>query len=156
MSNVAPHDALRHARERASLDAKDIASKLGMTFNEYIDLERHPDEASTNSPFSVVRRLASLLQIDLSDLLGESDDSDVAVSIGDVPEDQELHLQLKSFREIRGLSIEQVADAIGFEVEAVRRAETLKGSAGELPYRVLMEWAAAIEMPASRLISCTL
>ena len=105
----------QQARERLDLSLADVAGQLGVVTSEYWDIEFHHDEAF--SCFSIVelRKIATILATPLETLLFGSDFGKPTERISPAVVVERLHALAAS----EGLTIEQLGDRIGWELESV-------------------------------------
>lgn len=147
------NELIRKSRERLGLVQADVAQQSGLSVYAYSDIEQHPDEIFTNVSLAKVRCICALLNIDLSDLLAEIG-GNVRTPLVDLPADEEIPrtLIIRRYREKRNASLSDVANVIGFQAEAVSRAESDENFLEGLPICVLNDWAAYLGLPLDRML----
>lgn len=134
-------DVLRKEREQRDLTLADTATRLGVTEEEYRDIEAGTSPAETWGPR--LAQIAIELETPTSRLLAESGKS-ADTRTGNAGE------LIRGHRERRGKTFEQLAEALGVEADEYRRIE-----AGESPIEkygpLLLGFAELIEQPVFNL-----
>ncbi len=141
-------ELISSAREKLGLTQAEVARQCGLNSNEYRDIESYKEEILTNVSLAKMKDICSVLKLDISSLLATLDLKDQLAS--DVPShDRALprHLLIKKYREKRSASQSDVADAIGYEDEAVRLGETDEKFLDTLPINVINDWSKYIGLP---------
>jgi transcriptional regulator with XRE-family HTH domain len=147
------NELIRASRERLKLSKAEVAERSGFSAHEYSDIEQHPDEIMTNVSLGKVKIVCAVLELEVSSLLAAADLGASTVPV-DVSQDESLpkELLIKRYREKRNASTSDVADAIGFEEEAVCRAESDNDFLETLPISVLSDWSKYIGLPLVRML----
>lgn len=113
---------IRGQREVKRLSQNSLAYSLGLSIHEYCDIEDHEDELVTNVRLSTAKALCQLLDLDILDVLGIS----CTFCSGD-SEDPRWQLSrdilFRRARDEAGVSLAYIAEAIGYEVDAVAECE---------------------------------
>lgn len=103
---------IRAFRVRAGKSAVEVAAQLGLNDAWYDDLERYDDELASTLTLFQAMGLASLLGVHLRDLAGDGESAAESLSVLDLPARIHAHVGRE------GISIEQFADQIGWELGA--------------------------------------
>ncbi|HXU46679.1 MAG TPA: hypothetical protein VN783_14220 [Thermoanaerobaculia bacterium] len=139
--NVKLGEVLRKERERKKFSLEDTAEKLGLSSEEYGEVEVGNSPAEAAGP--LLANVAIQLETPTSRLLAESGKS------ADCKPGQAATL-IKGHRERRGKTVEQMAEGIGIPVE-----DYLKIEAGESDIEVwgprFLRFAELIEQPVFNL-----
>lgn len=108
-------ERIRAARSRAGLSDADIAHRLGMTVESYDDLELRGDEAFTVVSLRDLEALGRIVGVQPSVLLlgPEAETHRRAITFGDIA------ARLAQRVSEGGLTLEQLADSIGWDVKDV-------------------------------------
>lgn len=134
-------EVLSKERERKGLQRDLIAAELGLSSEEYAELEEGASEAERWGP--LLARIAIALSTPTSRLLAPSGRA------GDVVEDDVAGL-IRARREQRGLSAAELAEQLEVsvgEVEAIEAGETALPRCG----RLLLRFAEIIDQPVFNL-----
>jgi transcriptional regulator with XRE-family HTH domain len=121
---VSVNDTIRDTRLRLGLTKDEVAARVGLSRNEYLDLELHDHEAFDVVRLRNMKEIAEVLQLDVLDLFG------FECAFCERPElaAPGLHLSradvLRHSREAVGLSQDDLADRIGFETLVVAQMES--------------------------------
>jgi transcriptional regulator with XRE-family HTH domain len=136
--------------QRLSLGKSDIeiAKRTGLNIHEYGDVEQHADEFTTALPLHAARKLCSVLELDMLHLIGSGMSG-------------EAHRKTETFRgalirERRmalGLSVNDMAEHIGFSDDTVNSIETTPKFLDSLPIRVVLEVADLLSLPADIMLA---
>ena len=147
------HELIRKAREQLGLSHKQVAERSGLTPATYRDVEQHADDVFTAIELANVRRMCATLGLDIEMLVSDPALKPFALSTDAIPDCGEArHVLIKRYRESRNVSVAEVADAIGFDEEAVRRAEMSDDYLETLPIAVLNKWAQYIRLPLTKML----
>jgi transcriptional regulator with XRE-family HTH domain len=147
------HEVIREARKRAGISQEEVASRIGLTFMEYSDVEDHADEFIMVLAVSEARRLCSELGLRLVDVvalepLEANLSSELPQDLSTLPK----HVLVRTQRRSLGMSLEEVAFAIGFDVAAVELAENDEHYLDTLPIAVVAELSKKLCLPLSKLL----
>ena len=147
------HERVRQARERAGLSQAEAAARCGMSIDAYRDVEAHADEFISAISLTTAKAICAALGLAVTDLvmlepLGAHLRPTLSADFLGFPR----RTVVKRAREALGLSISEVATAIGFEEVAIERAETDDDHLDTLPIQVLAELAARLQLPLYILI----
>jgi transcriptional regulator with XRE-family HTH domain len=109
---------LKTRRQELGLKEADIARLTGLSWNEYFDIELHPDEIFTVTKLYQVKKICEVLNLDFFELFemkcifcedGKKYDNIYSIPVNEL---------IKKRREEMGISREELGDRIGFyEVE---------------------------------------
>ena len=150
------HELIRQARERAGLSAEEVAARVGLSAPEYIDVETHPDEFIEVIAVSEARALCDELGLQLAEVVaGEPLEANLSTKPHAdrtmVPRD----VRIRQKREALGISVAELAFAIGFEDVAVENIEADEQYLDSLPIAVVAELAWKLSLPLTCLILAT-
>jgi hypothetical protein len=124
---------LARARRASGRDPGELASKLGITFESYRDLEWFDDEIITTLSWSQLLRLADLVQLELRSFFALRSEDELSLD--------ELAAMLKEEQGKRGLTLPALEDAVGWEIaSALDEPEQLN----ELPPFALADLASFV------------
>jgi transcriptional regulator with XRE-family HTH domain len=149
------HEVIRKAREQAGLSDTDIAARSGLSLYEYGDIETYADEFTTAISLAAAKAICRAVHLHLSDVIALEplgrDAGHLAVpsDLAGLPR----NVLLRKRREALGLSLNQLADAIGFEDIVIERAEANSDLLETLPIRVVADLAASLQLPLRSLIA---
>jgi transcriptional regulator with XRE-family HTH domain len=148
MSQLRAYQLIRQARERAGMSAAEFASRVGLTSPEYFDVEAHPDEFITVIAMGEARALCKELDLRLVDVVA-SEPLDADFSLGQESTRGTLPRSafLRQRRESLGISIAELAFAIGFEEVTVEEIERDERHLDSLPIAVVAEISRKLELP---------
>ena len=126
----------------------EIATLAGLSIYEYGDVEQHADEFVTALPLHAARKLCSILELDL-------------LHVVDCGMAGDAHQKIETFRgafvrEKRlalGLSVNNVAEHIGFSDETVNSIETTPAFLDSLPIQVVLEVADLLSLSADIMLA---
>lgn len=144
-------DLIRARRTAGGLSQAEMAARCGMTVSAYADIEQHADEVYTAVPVGAVKQLCAALGIGIDEIVK------CGPFAGDWRglEQQRLTHEVATLRAQRlaaGLSIADVAEAIGFEESVVLSGEVDRAYLDSLPVDVLAAWAKAIGVGVDALL----
>ncbi|HYG64667.1 MAG TPA: helix-turn-helix domain-containing protein [Thermoanaerobaculia bacterium] len=134
-------DVLKKERERKKLSFEDTASKLGLSEDEYREMEAGSSPAEKWGP--LLAKVAIKLETPTSRLLADSGKS------ADTKQGQAAEL-IRKHRERRGKTVEQMAE--GLEISKEEYEEIENGQSGIEKYGpLLLHFAELIEQPVFNL-----
>ncbi len=117
------HEKITKRRNELGISVRDAARGIGVSLEEYNDIEGHADEISTVTHLSEVKQLCALLKCEFLDLFGMRCD----FCTKSLRSDEELLLPrnelIRRRRELRGLSAFELADRLGCSEVAVEEME---------------------------------
>jgi transcriptional regulator with XRE-family HTH domain len=152
---VRAYEVIKKAREQAGMSDTEAAARSSLSVYEYGDVEAHEEEFTTAIPLSAARAICKTLRLKLAELLSLEPLSSVDLR-SDLPADLAglpRNVVLRKRRESLGLSVTDVADAIGFEDVAIEQAEADNGHLDTLPVSVVAELAERLQLPLGSLIA---
>ncbi|MEO8326333.1 MAG: hypothetical protein ABI618_10815 [Nitrospirota bacterium] len=139
------NEKIKQARLSCGLSDVELASDLEITISEYMDIEFHEDELASVVDLHVVRQLCQILHLDAYDLLG--------IPKGDTcPTDQKRNELIISKMENLGISNEELADQIGFEVVAIEEMRADPDFFETWTVDLIKELAGALQLPIQSLL----
>src|SRR5207237_1390934 len=142
------HQLIRQARKRAGLSQDEAAGRVGLSFNNYFDVELYDDEFVTVLAVSQARVLCRQLGLRLAEVLAsEPLEADLSSQLPPDLAGLPRHALLRKRRESLGMSIEEVAFAIGFEEVAVDYIETDDNYLDTLSITVVAEPSIKLNLP---------
>jgi transcriptional regulator with XRE-family HTH domain len=121
-----PNQMIRNQRLSLGMSEQKLADIAGMSIFEYGDIESHPDEFKMTISISQAKKICSILELDLCELIG-IEKMHKSMDILD------LGLCISNARKALGLSILELADSLGFDKSIVLELESNSKSLGELP-----------------------
>jgi len=130
----------------------EVATAVGMSIHEYSDIEQHADEFFTVTHLSEIRKLATLLGLEIADLVGlqcafcvdgEAYSSDFLLDRSEI---------ICKSRESKGMQVDELADRIGFDRIAVEQMEKDKGFLEAWSIELISKLASVIEVPLQILL----
>jgi len=124
-------ETIRAHRVRSGKSAQQVASDLGVNDAWYADLERYDDELASTLTLFQAKHLATILGVQLSDLLVENENSGRKLGLLDLPSIISKHIELE------GLSMEEFENLIGWEVKGF--LDSPVASAAEMPIAFLRD-----------------
>jgi len=143
---------IRQRREQLGLSAAEVAKRSRLTTNEYFDLEQHLDEAYSVVALYYIKKIASILSIDMFDLLrlkcSFCDDApifsdDFCMSIDEL---------VRRRREMKDLSPEDLGDLLGYEGFEIKNVETYPAHLQSWAIDDILALASQLEIPAQVLL----
>lgn len=153
MSRLRAHELIRQARERAGKSASEVAARIGLTPPEYFDVEAHPDEFIEVIAMAEAKALCKELGLRLLDVMSaEPLDADLSGAQGPIQGALSRSGFLRQRRESLGISIGELAFAIGFEEATIEEIERNEGHLDSLPIAVVAEISRKLNLPLLRLI----
>ena len=138
------NETIKQARIACGLNDRELADHLGITISEYMDIEFHEDELASVVDLHVVRQLCQILQLDAYDLLRIPEDN--------CSTDQKRNELIISQMNKLGISNEDLADRIGFEVVAVEEMQADPDFLEKWTYNLIKELAKVLELPIQCLL----
>lgn len=135
---------IKQGRLNCGLSDVALARRLGISIYEYGDIESYDDELASVVDLHVVRQLCQILDIDPFDLLGISKDNAYA----DQKRNELIISQMKNL----GISNEELADTIGFEVVAIEEMRTDPDFLETWTVDLIKELAGALQLPIQSLL----
>ncbi len=139
------NEGIKQARLTCGLSDVDVSRRLGITIYEYGDIEFYEDELGSVVDLYVVRNVCPILHIDPFDLL-------------EIPKEDSYPTDLKRNEIIisqmgnLGISNEELADAIGFDVVAVEEMRADPDFLEKWTFDLIKELAEALELPIQFLL----
>ena len=137
-------EVLRTARTRRAIPAAEMASRVGLTLEEYAPLEA--DATSLERSAMTLADLAVHLKIPLSRLVSPTGRADGAAQTAG-----QCGRLVQARRETLGLDLDQLAALVGTTVTALREIES-GASAVERDGPTLLRCAEAVEEPVFNLV----
>jgi ribosome-binding protein aMBF1 (putative translation factor) len=141
---VSYEKAIRERRIRLGLADTSVAEKVGLTIDQYDDVEQHADEFLTNISMLCARRICAVLGFQLRALL---------LLPPQQPRKQPRSSIVKEAREAKGLSTLAVAELIGFEEHVIRSSEEKEEHLDFLPVGVIFELEKALGLEKGALVA---
>ncbi|GJL67547.1 MAG: hypothetical protein NPIRA06_01820 [Nitrospirales bacterium] len=135
---------IKQGRLDCGLSDVELARRLGISIYEYGDIEFHDDELTSVVDLHVVRQLCQMLNIDPFDLLEISKDNAYA----DQKRNELIISQMKNL----GISNEELADTIGFEVVAIEEMRDDPDFLEKWTFDLIKELAGALQLPIQSLL----
>ena len=136
---------IKQARMACGLTDVELARRLGITIYQYGDIEFHEDELASVVKLSVVRRLCEILKLNAYDLLEiPKDDA--------CPTDQRRNELIIAQMKNLGISNEELADSIGFEVVAIEEMRADPDFLETWTFDLIKELAEALRLPIQSLL----
>jgi transcriptional regulator with XRE-family HTH domain len=135
------------------MSVEELAARVGLTVSEYSDVEAHPDEFIEVIATAEARALCNELRLRLVDLVGvEMSDTDLFAGQqwGQVASSRSTLLRHR--RESLGVSIAEMAFAIGFDEAAVEQIERDELYLDSLPIAVVAEVSKKLNLPLANLL----
>ena len=141
------HRLIKQRREQLGIGQGEIAERIGVSFYEYVDVERYDDEITQVLPLKHVRSLATVLGFELGTLLGVG-------SLAGKPSasSKPRHTILAEARNRLGMSVEKMADDIGYDERFVHCLETDDQTLETCPYDVLKTVAECLKLNPADLL----
>lgn len=133
-------EALRNARKKLELTEEACARACGLSDSCYADVELDDAEFFMNISLGTARRICRLLHLDLMALTSQYLGSDI------------LPMPHGELRLARGMTDEELADAIGFEVITVRELEQTPDHVETLPINVVVTTAIVLDLDPGQLL----
>jgi transcriptional regulator with XRE-family HTH domain len=126
-------ETIRAHRVRAGKSAQQVAAELGINDAWYADLEMYDDELASTLTLFQAKHLATILGVQLSELLVENEHSGRRIGLLDLPSIIRKHI------EVEALSMEEFEDLIGWDIKGF--LDSPVASAAELPIMFLRDLA---------------
>ena len=139
------NDLIRYRREAMDLAAEDVARLAGLSVHEYDDIEQFPEELGSTVSLSTVKRLCSVLRLDICALLSLPPLS--AEVDGNFGKFEPQALRLK-----RGMSIQEVAERVGFDEQTIKAIEIDPESINTMPAFFLIEYSKVLVVPINAML----
>lgn len=136
-------EAIRHRRLELGLDLATVARQCGLSVYEYGDLEQHADEFETAISTRAARIVCHALGLNFRTFIGLPSDP---------AEQAEPAALVRIARQREGMSQDQLADRIGFDVSTVRDLENGNSLPDALPLSVLYDLEAALRIERGVLV----
>jgi transcriptional regulator with XRE-family HTH domain len=148
------HEVIQKAREQAGMSDTEVAARSGLSIYEYGDVEAYDDEFTTAIPLRAAKAICGALHLNLTELLALEPlaGADLRSAFPADLVGLSRNVVLRKRRESLGLSIPEVADAIGFEDIAIEQAEADCGHLESLPIQVIAGLAVRLKLPLGNLI----
>jgi transcriptional regulator with XRE-family HTH domain len=117
------NETIKERRESLGRSMDEVAAEIGLTWNEYWDVEAHADEIETAVALMHVKSLCRVLGFHFFDLFAIQcpfcHDATLVSTEYSLPRNQ----LIRQKREEKKLSISELADRLGFYDEAVEKME---------------------------------
>nr|BAJ06882.1 hypothetical protein [uncultured bacterium] len=108
-------DRLSLLGKNKNLEAKDVAERIGINENWYRDVESYHDEFTTNISIKQAVELTKILETSVLALLSENNKNSKANNINP----KEIIEGIKQFQEKSKISLEELENKIGWEIEPI-------------------------------------
>ena len=144
-SNMNANDRIRESREALGLSEGEAARRAGLSTAEYRDVEAYADEAFRVVHLGRLRALCKALGLDPLGLFGRPTGTDE-------PRRGTRSEVVRSRRTALGLTQEQLADRIGFELSAIVDMEQDADFLDGWPVELVLELAEILGVPPRALI----
>lgn len=146
------NELLRAHRAKLGLTEAEVARRAGLSLDEYRDAEQHEDEMLEVLHLRNVRLLCTALDLDPLDLLGVACAFCAGADAGLVPGGAR-HEIVHSRRRALGLSQEDLAERVGFEVGVVADIERDPDYLENWSVELVLSLAHALGVPPQVLLS---
>lgn len=147
MTSVA--STIRERRIASGLSEEAVARTIGLSVSAYMDVEHHEDELETLTPLSSVRALCALFGLDMFGLFGIPSTEAEALPSRHVSR----HELVRESRRTLGLSRQDLADAIGYDVQEVVDLESEDDTLEMWRVADILELARILVVPPQLLLS---
>jgi DNA-binding XRE family transcriptional regulator len=146
------HEIIKASRVRLGLTEDEVSKRAGISWNEYFDIELNPKEALEVARLGQVKRVCEVLGLDVLDLFdiscaycGPNTDNPCG--------EQGSRSRLISRRRTElGMSVEGLADRIGFDPAAIRDMEMDPMYLDRWPVELVLELSGVLDIPPQRLL----
>ncbi|HSN11214.1 MAG TPA: helix-turn-helix domain-containing protein [Propionibacteriaceae bacterium] len=139
------NDRIRETREAHGLSEAEVARRAGLSTAEYRDIEAYPDEPFRVVQLGKLRSLCAVLGVDPLELFGRPPGTEA-------PRSEARNELVRARRTALGLSQEQVADRIGFELSAIVDMENDAAFLDRWPMELVIEMAEILDLPPRVLV----
>jgi len=126
------HRLIEQRREQLGLGVGELARRIGVSLNEYYDVESYETELTMVLPLKNARSLAAVLGFELGTLLGAGPPGGAQKT-----NSKPRHVILVEARQRLGVSTSTMAEDIGFEEIFVHSIENNSEALDTYPYEVL-------------------
>lgn len=134
---------VRSRQAELGLSDDEVMRRTSLSFNELYDIQRYPDELANAVRLSKVKALFSVLRLDL------------AQAVGDDSADSGQPPNIRGSREEAGLSVEELADAVGYEPSLIYEIEADPTVLDQYPLELMVDLARAIGTSVKSLVRAT-
>jgi len=138
------NQTIRQRRIELGLTERDVADSCGITIDAYCDVELYADELNACLELKDVRRLSGVLELGLFALFG-LDDAAAGTS--------NRNCVIAKQRLLLGMSVEQLAEQLGFEAHAVEEMERDPDFLESWSVKLVERLSAALKIPLEVLLS---
>jgi DNA-binding XRE family transcriptional regulator len=132
-----------------------VAQAIGVSSSAYFDIELHDDELERLVPLSSVKALCAILGLDILELFH----LDTACRPANEEEARRWRLPrrqlVREARERAGLSVEELADAIGYEVKEALELESREDALESWRIAEIVGLATILNVPPQLLLGTT-
>lgn len=142
-----PNEFLRSRRESLGLTDGDVAARAGMTIHEYGDIEQHEKESTDVVSLRQLRRVLSVLESSIPLFLG-------SIEIAPPASTQEIQYfyasradLIKKSREAMGIAPKDLAETLGYDVDAINALENDPTFLDEWPLELIGRLAQELRLP---------
>lgn len=143
---------IRKRRTELRLSDIVVAEKCGLSIHEYSDVEQHADEIMTAVPLKKVKQICDILSINLLDLL----EIQCEYCLGKESYDSEHSLPLNRLisvtRTSMGISKDELADRLGFFIDAVDEMEEDENYLENWPIDIITNLSNELNLPIQILL----
>ncbi len=147
------NEKIRLRREELGLTEAEVARHAGLSRSEYYDVEAYADEAFSVVELGNLRALCEALQMDPLALFDLGNSAGVVGDEAPGMKPLERNDLVRARRGALGMSEEQLADRIGFEVVAVNEMERNPAFLDGWPMQLIVELAAILGVPPRLLVN---
>ena len=140
-------EIIKERRQALKIPVAEIIQRLGITTEEYRDIEQHPDELMTVVPLTKTIKLCDILAINLLDLI---DDTTTEPSVLETTLSR--HELIRQERKSIGLSCRELGDRLGFDENEMSLLETEPDHIDSWPIAYIKELAQALNVPSHILL----
>lgn len=131
-------------RQQLGLSDEHVARLVGLSIHEYGDVEQHADEFETAISVGSAKKICHVLGFGLRHLLGLPTQMPT--------DDRSLSELVSRQRENQGLSVEQLAERIGFSRETIEGIEANAAALDLLPLVVIYDLEDALGFERGSLV----
>jgi DNA-binding XRE family transcriptional regulator len=125
-----------------------------MSLDAYRDVEAHADEFISAISLASAKAICAALNLKVTNLvILEPLSAPLHPALPAALLGWPRRRMVKAAREALGASVAEVADSIGFEAQAIERAESEDAYLDTLPIQVLADLAARLQLPLHTLIA---
>ncbi|PKK89163.1 MAG: hypothetical protein CVV64_15770 [Candidatus Wallbacteria bacterium HGW-Wallbacteria-1] len=151
---MAPYKKLSTRRVEKGISLRELAEKVSISIDSLYDIENIPHEAYDQASIKTIKQLCQFLDIDFYELYEIKCEfcKNAKLFCDDLPRGK----LIEKYRNLAGLTQEDLADQLGFYIEGIKKLESDDNYIEGWDFETIIELSRILNIPCQRLfcVSC--